>query len=444
MLRLLFVGAVLVTGMVASLGSRFAALLTYVWFALFRPQEWLWFDVSSLRLSLVLGLLLVIPSLLTGVLPNVTHPLSLGTLAFLGSVLTTHVAVGTPASSWPWVDQFARMVVVVLLSVTLLTSRQRLWIFVAVLAGSLGFHTAKAGLASLLGGGVHFAEGLGGAFRDNNGYAAGAAMIIPLMLALWQTSPGTTLGRWSGRAFAVAVPLSILMIVGTMSRGGFLGLAAGMGSWLLMQRRRFLPIAALALAVTVALPFVPMPEGYLDRMQTIQTFDEVGEQSALSRLYFWQVAVKMAGQNAFGVGLRRYDEVYDQYDETNGLYGTNRSVHSSHFQVLAELGYPGFAIWGLLFVTAIWLAWRARQFGRNADDLSDDERRFFTWMATGLLASMAAFIVGCAFVALALNDITWYTFGVVAALDRLRAARQRELLRTEPAAPEEFRLRATA
>jgi putative inorganic carbon (HCO3(-)) transporter len=217
-----------------------------------------------------------------------------------------------------------------------------------------------------------------------------------------------------------------------------------MGSWMLMQRRRFLPIAALALAVTVALPFVPMPQGYLDRLQTIQTFDEVGEQSALSRLYFWQLAVKMAGQNAFGVGLRRYDEVYDQYDETNGLYGTNRSVHSSHFQVLAELGYPGFAIWVLLLVTAIWLAWRTRQFGRNADDLSDDERRFFTWMATGLLASMAAFIVGCAFVALALNDITWYTFGVVAALDRLRAARQRELLRTEPAAPEEFRLRATA
>ena len=83
MLRNLFVLGLLIPGMVAASVNRFAALLLYVWFALFRPQEWMWVDVSAFRLSLLLGVLLVVPSLFTGIFPNLSHPLSLGTVAFL-------------------------------------------------------------------------------------------------------------------------------------------------------------------------------------------------------------------------------------------------------------------------------------------------------------------------------------------------------------------------
>jgi hypothetical protein len=40
-------------------------------------------------------------------------------------------------------------------------------------------------------------------------------------------------------------------------------------------------------------------------------------------------------------------------------------------------------------------------------------------MANALLTSMVGFATGGAFLALALNDLTWLTFGMVAALDRL-------------------------
>ena len=43
----------------------------------------MWFDISSLRLSLVLGALLVVPSILSGIPPNLSHPLSMGSVAFL-------------------------------------------------------------------------------------------------------------------------------------------------------------------------------------------------------------------------------------------------------------------------------------------------------------------------------------------------------------------------
>ena len=35
----------------------------YLWFALFRPQDWIWIDITSLRLSMVLGIILLVPAL---------------------------------------------------------------------------------------------------------------------------------------------------------------------------------------------------------------------------------------------------------------------------------------------------------------------------------------------------------------------------------------------
>ena len=56
MLRTVFILLILIPGFVAALRNRYAALLMYLWFALFRPQDWLWIDITSLRLSMVLGI----------------------------------------------------------------------------------------------------------------------------------------------------------------------------------------------------------------------------------------------------------------------------------------------------------------------------------------------------------------------------------------------------
>src|SRR5439155_22134827 len=40
MLRSIFVIAIIVCGMAAAVVNRFAGLILYIWFALFRPQEW--------------------------------------------------------------------------------------------------------------------------------------------------------------------------------------------------------------------------------------------------------------------------------------------------------------------------------------------------------------------------------------------------------------------
>src|SRR6185295_14095726 len=55
MLRTLLVLSILVPGFFLALKDRFNALLLYLWYAFFRPQDWMYLDISALKPSLVLG-----------------------------------------------------------------------------------------------------------------------------------------------------------------------------------------------------------------------------------------------------------------------------------------------------------------------------------------------------------------------------------------------------
>lgn len=414
MLRMLLVLSILVPGLVLALFSRQAGLLLYLWFALFRPQEFLWFDISQWRLSIVIGALLVVPSVLTGVLPDLKHPLSLGAVAFLGCALLAQTNAVDPAIGWYWLDFMARLVLVCLLLVTLVQTRQQFFMAVAVIAGSFGFHSAKAGLGSLLGGGVRFFEGTGGAFPDNNGYAVGTVMIIFLLVAIGQNASRRFV-RW---AFLAAAPLSAIAVVSTFSRSGFLALAGATLAFAALQKKRASALMTVGLLACIGIVFVPLPEGYADRLQTIRTYEEVGDTSAMGRLHFWRVAVNMATDRPLGVGLFNYERAYNDYDFLDGLYGRGRSVHSSDFQVLAETGFMGMVVWVFLFAYGFRTAFRIRARAR-LENMPPDAANFCFTMANGLIASMIGFLIGGAFIALALNDLTWLTFGLITALDRL-------------------------
>jgi len=414
--RTIFVFAILIPGVAAALMNRFAGLLLYLWFALFRPQEWMWFDVTQWRLSLILGILLVGPSIVMGVFPNLTHPLSLGGLLFLMCALLGQINAFNPAVGWMWLDFFARLLIVSLLAVTLINTRRRYFLTLLVIACSFGFHAAKAGLAVVLGlGAVRFGEGAAGAFADNNGYAVGMAMIAPLLMCCGQNFDRRALRI----GFYVGGVLCVFGVIGTFSRGGFLAITAGALVFAMLQRRRVLAILVLVLLAVPVGYFIQLSQGFSDRLETIQTYQEVGDASAMGRLHFWNVAVKIAKDYPLGVGLFNYGSAYDAYDDTGGEFGRARSVHSSHFQVLAETGFPGFAVWVAMFSWALWVSFRIRRNAIRSETLAPDEQRLFVSASTGLIASMVAFLVGGAFVAMALNDLTWISFALVAALDRL-------------------------
>lgn len=429
-MRTIFVLTLSAIGIGGAIVSRHLALLSYVWFSLFRPLEWIFIDLSQFRPSLVVGLLLLIPSLATGRFPNVTHPISLMSWLFLGTVLAAQYTtpVFAPFEGWGFVDQFARLLIVSLLAVTLLDTKQRVTQYLAMIAASIGFYSAKGGVTSILVGGASFQLGIG-AFPDNNDYALAVNMAIPMMAAAASTLqvpfPGI---KYIRKGFLLAIPLSILTIISTGSRGGLLALGTLAVTMALLQKRRVQWLSGMALAAVLLYNFAPMPQGYLDRMNTIRSYDQSEDGgSALGRLHFWHVATIMAEKNPLGVGLRFYNLAYDSYDDGGGLHGSGRSVHSSHFQVLAEMGYAGLILWIGLFAYSLYVCLRVRFAAAKLQGLSDDDRHYYMVTSTALAASIFAFLVGGTFLAAAANDLTWLTFGAVAALHRVYLAQERAL-----------------
>jgi len=423
MLRSLLILAILIPGFFAALRNRYVALLMYLWFALFRPQDWMWIDITNLRLSMVFGIVLLIPALGAGLFPNVTHPLSIGMVLFLCSSVISQMDAVRPEIGWIWIDFLFRLFLACMMLVTLTSNSKRVVGVFAVIGGSLGFHAAKAGLAFVVGGGMRFADGLAGAFVDNNGYALGTVMIMPLLLATAQNMERLVpaegaIQNWLRRGFYLSVPLCTFAVIGTYSRGGFLSLSAALLVFMMLQRRRLTALASLAAVLALVITVVPLPKSYTERLQTIQTYKEVGEDSALSRPHFWKVGINMGLANPFGVGLRQYEAAYDQFDFLHGRFGSKRAVHSAHVQVFAEQGFLGALVWFGLFAWAsiACLRIRARSFHEHLS--AADSKLLFT-TANALLTSMTGFLVGGSFLALALNDVTWLTFGMVAAVDRL-------------------------
>ena len=203
------------------------------------------------------------------------------------------------------------------------------------------------------------------------------------------------------------------------------------------EARAAIHMAGAALVV-LGLTFAPIPDGYFDRLETITNYEEIGEESAMSRTHFWEVAIAMADTRPLGVGLRNFAAEYDKYDFTYGRYGQHRDVHSSHFQVLSEQGVVGLAVWIGQFALAGWVALRVRRRSREPG-VTPEDAHFMVSVSNCLSASMAGFVIGGSFVSLALNDITWLTFALLAALDRMTramvASQPVPVLAAVPAAP---------
>jgi probable O-glycosylation ligase (exosortase A-associated) len=147
--------------------------------------------------------------------------------------------------------------------------------------------------------------------------------------------------------------LTAFSIIGSQSRGAFLG-AAFMAAFLLLRSRQRIIMSVLVGAfLVIGAAFVP--QSWIDRMKTIETYEQDG--SALSRLEVWEFAIRVANDRPIvGGGFRAsYDDsIYLQY-MPEARKGKGRNYHSVYFEILGELGYVGLVIYLALLLAA----WRA-------------------------------------------------------------------------------------
>ncbi len=423
MLRLLFVFLVIALGAAYSFKGPFYLLLFYVWYAYFRPDTWVWDAslIASLNLSLVLGTMLLLTTLVTRIGRVRLTPLTgLVAVFLIHNLISLMVSSYTDELSWIAFEQFAKAAIITLLIPLLVDSDQKLRLLLLTMGLSLGFEGAKQGWAQLVTNPGAVNTNQVPFLGDNNHVAVGMLMLVPVLGSLGASA---TLG-WERRLHKFLAVGVLYRALATYSRGGFLSALVLGGVALVRSKRRGRALMAIALVTALILPV--MPEAFWDRMGSILTPGEirsevaggqvVEDSSARGRLHFWSVARSMAeSQPIFGVGHSNYSRAYNDYDTSLGQYGESRAVHSSWFGTLAELGVVGL----LLFVSIMVLTLRAG--GATRRMMRDSPDRSMLYQAGIMLeTSMLVFCVGGTFVTMQYNEMVWHFIGIGMTLEALR------------------------
>src|SRR5207249_5209381 len=138
-----------------------------------------------------------------------------------------------PDLAWPDLKQVSKIFLMVFVALMVTQDRTRLRYLLLVTSLSIGFYGLKGGIWGLATGGANKVLGPDGSFiGDNNGLSLGLNMTLPLLFFLAREEQRRWV-RWLLRATFVFSVVSVLL---TYSRAGFLGLVV-VGIALLMRTR---------------------------------------------------------------------------------------------------------------------------------------------------------------------------------------------------------------
>lgn len=325
-------------------------------------------------------------------------------LMFLLWTGLTTLTAAVPDSAWTKWQEFAKVMIMVFVTLIMVNTRERMHWLVWMIVVSLGFYGIKGGLFTLTHGGSNHVLGPPGSFiSDNNALALALCMTLPFMryLQLHSTRKVVRIGLGVGMA------LTAVGVLGTYSRGGLIGLAIVGLALLVKSRHKFTILVAAAIIGVTAIQF--MPAEWTARMNTLQ--DARQTDSGETRIQSWKFATNVAIHRPLTAGG------FDVYESTPLWLAyapegsTQRAIHSIYFRTLGEQGFLGLLLFlGLLFAT-----WRNCVKVRRRTR-GDPERSWAFDLASMLQVSLLAFMASGAFLPMPYFDLVYQLMALSAVL----------------------------
>ncbi len=320
-------------------------------------------------------------------------------VVFLGWMFITTLFPMYPELAWYQLNKVWKIFLMTFVSMMIMTTRWRIqtWIWVIVL--SLGFYGFKGGIFTLTTGGAYAVYGPMGTFiGGNNEIGLALIMTIPLM----RYCQLSTDNFWIKRGMLVLIITTLLAIVGTQSRGAFLGMGAMLLFLTMKSRKKFTLLFFLILAVPAIVSF--MPDTWSNRMHSIQTYEQDG--SAMGRINAWMMAYNLAKDRMLGGGYECFR------GPTFAMYAPNpRNVHDAHsiyFEVLGEHGFIGLA----LFLAIGYSAWRSCNWILRRTKHREDLKWIYD-LAAMLQVSLVGYASSGAFLGLAYFDFYYNLIALI-------------------------------
>lgn len=315
--------------------------------------------------------------------------------------------------------EFIKIVVIALFTTGMVDTRDRLRTIVWVIALSFAFYGFKSGIVGVLSlGQAEILQGPGGMLMDNNDFALALSMGIPMLWHIAQSERSEHLRR----ILVAGVPLTMLTVMMTRSRGGFLSMSTAVLLLVMRSRNRLAGLAVLLMIAGAGVMLAPAE--YKERLGTITSYEEDG--SAKARLSAWRTAGRMIADNPlFGVGFGRFEGNYGRYDpslqDITLHHAGTHVAHNSYLQIWAECGTPTFALYMTLILLSFLDIWRVR---RQAS------RRFHaSWIlnyCTMFEASLATFMVGSTFLNRAHFDLFYHWVAIILCFSTIARAELRD------------------
>jgi putative inorganic carbon (hco3(-)) transporter len=392
----------------AVLAQPFIGILLWNWIAFMNPHRLAYGMASELPWALMILAATLLGCLMAGELR--LPPLNATTLLFMALMLcftaTSFVALGEPAAVWEKWDRSVKILLGLLLTAAMLTTRRRLHALVWVMVISLGYYGVRGGIFALVTGGSYRVWGPPQTMiTDNNHLAAALLISLPLMNYLRLQSAHRVVRFGLG----IAMGLTLLAVVASYSRGALLGLGAVLFVLWLMSARKLLLGAGLALCLTGVVAF--MPGGWSERMGGISSYQS--DDSASERLVLWGISWRLALDRPL-VGSGFTGPYTRAVVDRVAPGGPARAVHSIWFELLGEHGFPTFLIWAALSGVGVVQAWGLMRLARGRAELAwaGDLGRM------GLVA-IAAYLVSGSFLSLSYWDFYWTLLVVLAGAQAL-------------------------
>jgi len=222
---------------------------------------------------------------------------------------------------------------------------------------------------------------------------------------------------WLRRLFLGFFCGSLVAIIFTFSRGGFLGLCVVAVGFFLQAKKKFATGILIGFLGLTGLLLVPAH--WTERMWTIGTYQE--DASAMGRINAWWVAINVARTHIMGGGFEMFTPaIFLQY-APNPL--DFHDAHSIYFEILGEQGFIGLALFLLLLASSMAsLRTMKRRLRR------DPRYEWYGNYCTMLTIALGAYMVNGAFLGRAYFDLFYH---LVCGVILLKFLYQQELQQVE-------------
>lgn len=326
--------------------SGTAAFVLYQIVYFLNPDErWWGAQIPGLRWSLVtVALMLFVLMLRYKELgpksPWLAQPAAKWIVLILGMYYFMYLHALNPVAHSRFTIDFTKTIVIIAVAYKLIHSERALH---AVMWGYVLGATYIGYLATITGRNAgNRVEGIG--MADGTDANDTAMALVPsaaiLMYLAW-------MGSWKIRLVCVVCGALIANgIVLINSRGAFLGAAFGVGLYLLYmlfsryQKKGQRALAIFTVIVGISGAISIADDQFIERMTTLQNLED--DSSGAGRMEYWFATFQMLGDHPAGLGIIGYQQISGLYIAPENMgRASNKAVHSSWFQLLSELGWPG-------------------------------------------------------------------------------------------------------